>query len=83
MIPSSAKPEAQAAPLTPSQSKARKLIEQLTENAKGEEATAEGNIAQEFLQGIWHGNAVSQPPRRTKRREGQDRIADNAESDSP
>ncbi len=83
MTPSSAKPETQAAPSTPSQAKAQKLIEQLTENAKGEESTAEGNIAQEFLQGIWHGNAVSRPPRRTKRRESRDRMADDAESDSP
>ena len=66
MVQESTKSEKQEEPLTPSQSKAKKLIEELTESSLGEEETEEGNIAKEFLQGIWHGNAVSRTPSQKK-----------------
>ncbi len=67
MTQESSKPEEQEEPLTLSQSKGRKLIEELTESSSGEKETEEENIAKEFLQGIWHGNAVPRTPSQKKR----------------
>ena len=82
MAQSSAKPEFQADRLPPSQSKAKRLIEELTESAAGEKATEESNIAKEFLQGIWHGNAIPSTPRQKKTKKSQKPVADNEEPDS-
>lgn len=60
-------PEEPEVPLTPSQSKAKKLIEGWSESSKGEEDSEEGTIAKEFLQGIWHGKAVSRIPKQIKK----------------
>ncbi len=83
MSQSAAKPEFQAEPLTPSQAKAKKLIEELTESIVEKETTEEANMAQEFLQGIWHGNAIPGAPRQTKRKESPDPSADKGEPNSP
>lgn len=46
--------------LTPSQNKARALVERLTESAQAGSATEteEARQAQAFLQGVWHGHAI-------------------------
>lgn len=46
--------------LTPSQHKARALVEKLTESAQAGSATEteEARQAQAFLQGVWHGHAI-------------------------
>lgn len=46
--------------LTPSQNKARALVEKLTASAQAGSAaeTEEARQAQVFLQGVWHGKAI-------------------------
>ncbi len=75
MAPLSAKSEGQKKPLTPSQSKAKRLIEELTEKTVEVAATEEGNLAKEFLQGIWNGNAIPNAPCSPSRKEGNARKA--------
>ncbi len=82
MAPIFSKPEEQEEPLKLSQSKGKKLIEELTESSLGEEETEEGNIAKSFLQGIWHGNAVPRTPSQKKREDGDIEKMDSRESDS-
>ena len=62
-------PEKQEDPLTPSQSKAKKLIEDWSESSVGEDGTEESAIAKEFLLGIWHGSAVPRIPGQRKKPE--------------
>lgn len=72
-MPDSPQPtEESKQPLTPSQSKAKKLIEELTEKSSTETETEEGLIAKQYLQGIWHGNAVPGIPRRRPRANDED-----------
>ncbi len=84
MTSSVTKPELPTEPLTPSQSKAQKLIEELTGQAVEEQVTEAGSMAKEFLQGIWHGNAVPSTPRQKKRPESKEASADKeAPDDAP